>query len=444
MDAQAAGKPALKKGALSWIQVASLGVAIAISGNFAGWNFGLGVGGFGGMLLAALAMVALFVCLTQCLAELAVALPEGGGFDFYARRALGPAYGFLAGTSVAIALAVGAGLGISFAEAYISDLVGLSGWWVKLGLLALVIGLQLRGAEEAGSFTMIVGAIALTVLAVFCLVAVPQFTVVNLLSAAAGGGQTAFPRQLAGAAQCIPYALFLFLGVEQAAHAATEMKDMSQNMPKALASAIGIAFVIGISVLVLATGSVGAQRLSGAADPLLFAIKSHPHGMSDTLMIRVVGIGALLSIVGTFFSCAYAGSRQLYHLAGASYLPPWLAYTNRRHAPAAALGLLALITLGAAAFPPGSVMVIFIFLISVSHVLVLSSFLMLRRREPGLDRPFRALGGQGAAAVAVCLSIGVMVSCYLLEVTALSCAIAVLIALLAYFLVFRPGQIRAL
>ena len=440
MDAQPAAKPALKKGALSWVQVASLGVAIAISGNFAGWNFGLGVGGFGGMLIAALAMAALFVCLTQCLAELAAALPEGGGFDFYARRAMGPACGYLAGTSVAIALAVGTGLGMSFGEAYISDLFGFGGWWVKLGLLALVVGLQLRGAEEAGSFTMIVGAVALAVLVIFCLVAVPHFAASNLLSVAASGAATAFPQQLAGAAQCIPYALFLFLGVEQAAHAATEMKDMAQNMPKALASAISIAFVIGVSVLVLATGSVGAQRLSGAADPLLFAIKSHPHGMGDALMVRVVGIGALLSIIGTFFSCAYAGSRQLYHLAGAGYLPPWLAYTNHRHAPAAALGLLALIALGAAAFAPGSVMVIFIFLISVSHVLVLLSFLRLRRREPALNRPYRALGGQGAAAVAVCLSLGVMVSCYMLQVAALSFAIAALIALVVYFLVFRPGR----
>ncbi len=50
----------LNAGALSWPKVAAMGVAIAISGNFVGWNYGLGVGGWGGMTTAALAMVVLF------------------------------------------------------------------------------------------------------------------------------------------------------------------------------------------------------------------------------------------------------------------------------------------------------------------------------------------------------------------------------------------------
>ena len=94
--AGAAAAPAtLKAGALHWLQVSALGIAIAISGNVAGWNYGLGVGGWGGMLLAALAMALLFWCLTQSLAELAAALPEAGGFDGYVRRALGPTAAYL-------------------------------------------------------------------------------------------------------------------------------------------------------------------------------------------------------------------------------------------------------------------------------------------------------------------------------------------------------------
>src|SRR4030081_527002 len=97
----------LKAGSLHWLQVAALGIAIAISGNVSGWNYGLGVGGWGGMLLAALALAVLFLCPTQSLAELAAALPQAGGFDGYVRRALGPTAAYLAGMSVAIALAVG-------------------------------------------------------------------------------------------------------------------------------------------------------------------------------------------------------------------------------------------------------------------------------------------------------------------------------------------------
>src|ERR1700730_922261 len=115
----------LKAGSLHWLQVAALGIAIAISGNVSGWNYGLGVGGWGGMLLGALAMAVMFLCLTQGLAELAAALPAAGGFDGYVRRALGPTAAYLAGMSVAIALAVGAGLAVSFSEAYVSAWLGL-------------------------------------------------------------------------------------------------------------------------------------------------------------------------------------------------------------------------------------------------------------------------------------------------------------------------------
>ena len=76
----------LKAGSLHWLEVAALGIAIAISGNVSGWNYGLGVGGWGGMLLASLAMAVLFLCLTQSLAELAAALPNAGGFDVFLAR----------------------------------------------------------------------------------------------------------------------------------------------------------------------------------------------------------------------------------------------------------------------------------------------------------------------------------------------------------------------
>jgi ethanolamine permease len=109
-----ADSASLKAGALHWLQVAGLGIAIAISGNVVGWNYGLAIGGWGGMLLAALAMVVLFLCLTQTLAELSVALPGAGGFDAYVGRALGSTFAYLTGMSVAIALAVGAGLAMSF------------------------------------------------------------------------------------------------------------------------------------------------------------------------------------------------------------------------------------------------------------------------------------------------------------------------------------------
>ncbi|MBA3292787.1 MAG: ethanolamine permease, partial [Geodermatophilaceae bacterium] len=45
-------KRELKQGAAGWLLLAGLGVAYVISGDFAGWNFGLEQGGWGGLLIA--------------------------------------------------------------------------------------------------------------------------------------------------------------------------------------------------------------------------------------------------------------------------------------------------------------------------------------------------------------------------------------------------------
>ncbi len=427
----------LRKGSLKWTNVAALGAAIAISGNFSGWNYGLGVGGWGGMLVAAVGMALLFFILTQCLAELAAAFPQGGGFDYYAEHALGPAAGYIAGMSVAVALAVGAGLATSFAEAYTSAMLGIGGWPVKIGLFVLVMALQLRGAAEAVGATMAVGLVALTILMVFCIFLAPHFQIANLLSPSAAG-PTAFPQGVSGIARCIPFALFLFLGVEQAAHAASEVQDVERSMPKALSVAICIAFGIGFCVLLFATGSTGAERLATANDPLYVAVSAVPGGAGAHVMEKLVASGALIALVGTFFSLAYAGSRQFYHLAGARYLPRFLHKTNARQAPTGALLLVTLIGLVSAAFSPDSVMVVFIFLICVSYVLVLLAFIRLRRAQPSLARPYRAVGGQSLAGLAIALTLAVMVSCYQLQAVALSYAIAALVALA----LLKPGNLR--
>ena len=331
----------LKAGALHWLEVAALGIAIAISGNVSGWNYGLGVGGWGGMLLAALAMAVLFLCLTQTLAELAAALPDAGGFDGYVRRALGPTAAYLTGMSVAIALAVGAGLAMSFGEAYVSAWLGVGGWPVKLVFLLVVMGLQLRGAGEAVGLTVAVGVVALVILVAFCLFMAPEYQSARLFSAGPDGARTLLPHGLGGAARCIPFALFLFLGVEQAGHAAAEMRDMARNMPKALATAIGVAFVIGMCVLLIATGGTGADRLAAVDDPLFAAVTANPGRNGILFMTRLVGAGALVALLGTFFSIAYAGSRQFYHLAQAGFLPRMFGVVNARQAPSAAVYLVA-------------------------------------------------------------------------------------------------------
>lgn len=85
----------LKKGAAGWVLLVGLGVAYVISGDYAGWNFGLAQGGWGGMFLATLLMALMYLCMCFSLAELSSMIPTAGGGYGFARSAFGPLGGFL-------------------------------------------------------------------------------------------------------------------------------------------------------------------------------------------------------------------------------------------------------------------------------------------------------------------------------------------------------------
>jgi ethanolamine permease len=402
----------LQANALGWFEIASLGVAIAISGNFSGWNYGLAAGGWGGMLAAAVLMAVLFIGIAQVVGELAAAFPADGGFDSYVRRGLGPICGAVAGTALFCGLAVGTGLAASFIAAYAQSISGYGGWPVKLVLIVGVALLQGRGARESARATLIAGAIALLVLACFCIAMSPQFEINHLFTAASRGGFTLFPSGMAGIFSCIPFALFFFIGVEQAALAASEARDVERTIPRALMIAISTALIIGFAVLIIATGVAGVPALINTDDPLYAAVSAANSGAAATgAAARLIGIGAIVSLLGTFFSLTYAASRQGHALALAGELPRVLSRTNKRHAPHWALGLVCVIGVGAAAFDPNLVMVVFVFLLNVTYQLTIFAYIALRRRQPHLARPFRAIGGVGTGVISSVLSMAVILSC---------------------------------
>ena len=53
----------------------ALGVGAVISGQFSGWNLGMGTGGWGGMLVATLIITVMYLGLTFSIAEMAAAQP---------------------------------------------------------------------------------------------------------------------------------------------------------------------------------------------------------------------------------------------------------------------------------------------------------------------------------------------------------------------------------
>ena len=70
-------KRTLKRGTAGWLLLAGLGVSYVISGDYSGWNFGLGQGGFGGLLIASVVIAGMYLAMVLGMAEMSSATAGG-------------------------------------------------------------------------------------------------------------------------------------------------------------------------------------------------------------------------------------------------------------------------------------------------------------------------------------------------------------------------------
>jgi ethanolamine permease len=208
----------------------------------------------------------------------------------------------------------------------------------------------------------------------------------------------------------VPFAVWLFLGVEQAAAAAEESHDPGRTMPQGLITGICVLLFTALGVLIVAPGVAGSEYIATANDPLVAAVR----GMGDEFwIINLVGVGAI--------------SRQLFALARQGAMPAFLASTNGRGSPAGALVTVGLIGSVASLAPPEDILVGVVLLLSSCYVLILLAFIVGRRKRPDLHRPFRAPGGQLTALFCLPLAILVVAACFQISWTIITGLVLVLI-----------------
>ncbi|MEV7280172.1 ethanolamine permease [Streptomyces sp. NPDC093111] len=439
----------LRRGSAGWLLLTGLGVAYVVSGDFSGWNIGLSKGGFGGLAIATVLMGAMYACLVFSLAELSAILPTAGGGYGFARRALGTWGGFLTGTAILIEYVLAPAAISIFIGDYVESLglFGLeSGWPVYLVCFALFIGIHLWGVGEALRFSLIVTAVAVAALLVFALGALSDFHVDGLndipVDKGAVGSSSWLPFGLLGIWAAFPFGMWFFLGVEGVPLAAEEAKDPVRSMPRALALSMGILALLAVVTFFAATGARGSAAIQEAGNPLVVALQGDG---APTALSRFVNYAGLAGLVASFFSLIYAGSRQLFALSRAGYLPRFLSLTSRRKSPY--LGLLIPGALGfalAAGTGNGARMLnIAVFGATISYALMALSHIVLRRREPGLARPYRTPGGVVTSSVAFVLALSALVATFLVDKDAALMALGVYVVALAYFAFYSRHHLVA-
>jgi ethanolamine permease len=398
---------------LGWPKIAGLGIALVVAGQFSGWNFGLMAGGWMNMLIATVLMALLCGGLALCVAELSTALPSAGGVFVYAQSAFGPFVGYLVGVACALALTIGTGAAATFICAYTESMFGLGGWPVKIALFAVIIGIHIRGVGEAMGLTMVAGAIAVVALLIFGVAMAPHVELANLLKmpAAIGGPSVS----LGGIFACVPFAIWLFITVEQTGSAAEEAHNPGRSMPRGILAAIGTLLVTALVVLVCAPGAGGVELVGSAGDPLYAAMTSTNVYGDASWLAKVIGCGAVFGLIATFFSLIYAASRQLFAMARDGLFPQWLGKTGKRGTPFPALLLIGAIGLPLSAIDPATVMLAVVLLLNVCYLFIFGAYLRIKSSQPDLPRPFRLAGGTVVAWLGLALTLVVIAACFQLD-----------------------------
>jgi ethanolamine permease len=387
----------------------AMGVGAVISGDFFGWNFGLAAGGFGGMLIALSLMTLMYLGLCDSIAEMSPALPHAGGAYSFARTSMGTWAGYITGlaenmeyilTPAVIVVGIGGYLGAVFGTPHSWEPL----WW--LVCYGIFVALNIWGVEMTFLVSVLVTLIALAVLAVFWAGAAPRLDLAQWATPYFPAGVSVWKASLVE----LPFALWLYLGIEQLPLAAEESHDPKKDMPRGIFSGLATLIVCSFLTVVLSAGMApGAAKVGASNEPLFLGFQTI---FGAGIRARVLALAACAGLIASFHTIIFAYGRQIYSLSRAGYFPTWLSVTHgSRQTPHRAL--LAGSALGFAAAlaihltPQGGavgavLLNMAVFGAVIAYILQMVSFIMLRVRFPKMERPYRSrLGIAGAVVAAI-------------------------------------------
>ncbi|MDR2132402.1 MAG: APC family permease [Clostridiales Family XIII bacterium] len=378
-----------------WIMLAGQWVALA---------------GIAGAIVAFLVGAALCVFVGLTYAELTPALPLAGGELVFSYRGLGYVPSWITGWMITFAyVGVAAWEGPAFVTAidyilpiprfgYLWTIAGFEVYisWVLVGAVGgLVLAiLNYRGIKSAAIFqtfaTLALGVGGI----VFFLGSVANGAVSNMLPA------FTTPQGLVAVILMVPA---MFVGFDVIPQAAEEMNIPLNKIAKILIFSICLAaawyILMIISIALAAPAEVrGDQSGIPVADSFAFA-------MGNPVFGKLMIIAAMCGILTSWNGFIVGATRVLFSMGRAKMLPAAFGKVHPKYeSPTAAIILVGLITC-VSPLMGKSALVWFVdasaFGTVVAYFMVALSFLMLRKKEPGLHRPYKVKGGVAIGVIAI-------------------------------------------
>lgn len=425
----------LKRHAGVW-SLWALGVGAVISGQFSGWNLGFAVGGWGGLAIASAIIAVMYLGLTFSIAEMSPALPHTGAAYSFARTTMGPWGGFVTGLCENVEYVLTPAVVVFFMGSYLGSIFETPpelqpAWWVLSYIV--FVALNIFGVALSFAVTLFVTLLALAVLGFFYIAALGHidFTTWALDIAPDGsvieGGHGPFlPMGWHGVLASLPFAVWLFLAIEQLPLAAEESTDPKKDMPGGIL--LGMLTLIASAACVLVINpsiqGVGSHALGTSGEPILDGFRAI-YGEATVLglpIAKLLALAAVVGLVASFHTIIFAKGRQIYSLSRAGYFPTRLSVTHQRHKTphvamiagsvlALAIMLLLFYGLGqetAGAAIGGTLLNMAVFGAMCSYVLQAVSFILLRTHHRHIERPYKSPFGTSGAVLTIVIALVTM------------------------------------
>lgn len=390
----ATSHPQTKRGELLPILGATFGIAVAV-----GAMIGVGILRAPSLiardvpdarLILGLWLIALLHAVLEAnvIAELGTAIPRAGGPYIYVHRAFGDVGGLVVGWTLWMQRAAStAALSIAFA-----DFLALLWPAARHAVPALAVvmqiamfGMNIAGLREGRAIQEVTSLVKALALFGFCVVA---FVIVSPLPATAA---PPVPALVGSAGLVAAYQLIVgaYSGWYEPAFFTEELRDGGRSLPRVMAIGLLLTAFLYVAINGALLHALDVAGVAQNALPFTTVLAR----MGGAFAGGAVAIFAMVSVA----SCSNAGvmsaPRILLALSRDKLLPSIFQTVNRGGSPSVAIVMTAVVAIAIAL--TGSFNLAFgliATLQSAAFILVIIAFFVLRRREPELTRPFRAIG----------------------------------------------------
>jgi amino acid transporter len=354
----------------------------------------------------------LFIGLTY--AELASAMPEVGGEHVYSHRALGAGASFVCTWSLILAyvtvvafesVALSTGLAYLIPDFSSGRLWKVAGEDVYLSWIAVSVptavvmtGVNVLGIKPAAVVQAIVTGIILLSGILFVTGSFPAGDTANL--------EPLFRDGMTGTLSVLIMVPMMFIGFDVIPQAAEEIDLPRKLIGVLLVVSVLMALVwyvlmiLGVALTFSATELDQVELATATANASVWGGR-----WAGSLMV----IGGIAGIMTSWNAFLVGASRAVYALARSGMLPGWLGHLHPRfNTPYMAILLIGSFSCISPLF--GRQILIWLIdagglAVIIAYGMVAASFLVLRRREPEMPRPFRAAKGNVIGVTALVLSI---------------------------------------